>query len=115
MFYDRFVNLCESKGVSLSKAATEAGISKSLVTKWKNNSIKLPSPDVLDKLSNYFGISVAELISENGQNNKPTPVSGDELSDAEHEFIKLFRLVPEQDRDLVVEMVRAALRSKGLL
>ena len=61
-------------------------------------------------------MSVAFLLGqEEEQKNKPTTVSGDELSDAELEFIKLFRLVPEQDRDLVVEMVRAALRSKGLL
>ena len=64
MFYDKFVYLCKQKDVSPSKAAMDAGISKSLVTKWRTNRVKTPSADVLDKLSSYFGVSVSELLSE---------------------------------------------------
>lgn len=64
MFYDKFVCLCKQKEVSPSKAAMDAGISKSLVTKWRTNQVKTPSADVLDKLSSYFGVSVSELLSE---------------------------------------------------
>lgn len=64
MFYDRFAYLCKQKGVSPSRAALDAGISKSLVTKWKNNNTEIPSPDVLNKLSKYFGIPVSELLDE---------------------------------------------------
>ena len=38
-----------------------------------------------------------------------------ELSDAEDELIKLFRLVPEENRQMVLDMIRAALKSQGLL
>ena len=55
MFYDKFVLLCTLKGVSPSKAAVDAGISKSLVTKWKVNGVDVPSPEILKKLSTYFG------------------------------------------------------------
>ena len=115
MFYDRFVALCESKGVKKTRAAIDAGISKSLVTRWKDNGVKIPSPEVLKKLSAYFGVSISELLGENEQKEKPANDNVDELSEDELDLIKLFRLVPEQDRDLVVEMVRVALRSKGLL
>lgn len=64
MFYDKFAHLCNVKGVSLSKAAIEAGISKSLVTKWKNSNIEIPSPEVIAKLSKYFEIPVSELLGE---------------------------------------------------
>lgn len=64
MFYDRFVSLCNKKGVSPSRAATDAGISKSLVTKWKSNNTEIPSPDVITKLSKYFCIPVSELLGE---------------------------------------------------
>lgn len=64
MFYDRFAYLCKRKGVSLSRAALDAGISKSLVTKWKNNSTDIPSPEVIGKLSKYFEIPVSELLGE---------------------------------------------------
>ena len=64
VFIDKYLSLCKERGVSASFAATEAGISKSLITKWKNNKTVVPSPEVLQKLSSYFGISVAELLDE---------------------------------------------------
>lgn len=64
VFYDRFAYLCKQKDVSPSRAALDAGISKSLVSKWKTNNTAIPSPDVLSKLSRYFGIPVSELLGE---------------------------------------------------
>ena len=85
MFYDRFVYLCSKKGVSPSRAAIEAGISKSLVTKWKTNNAKDPSPDVLRKLAAYFSMPVSELL---GEENKKAPTENGErsVSDAELKF-----------------------------
>ena len=62
MFYDRFVQLCKQRGVSTSKAAIDAGLSKSTVTKWKKDPETKPSGNVIDKLCRYFGISVSELL-----------------------------------------------------
>lgn len=64
MFYDRFMELCKQKGEKPSRAAIDAGISKSLVTKWKNNASEIPSMDVLDKLAKYFNIPVSDLLNE---------------------------------------------------
>ena len=43
MFYARFLALCKEKGVSTSKAAIDAGFSKSTVTKWKRDPAAKPS------------------------------------------------------------------------
>lgn len=72
MFYDRFASLCSQRGISPSRAAVEAGISKSLVTKWKTNKVKYPSADIAQKLATYFGLSVAELLDEESE-KAPTP------------------------------------------
>ena len=64
MFYDTFVGLCKKKGISVSRGALEAGISKSLVTKWKTNRTEIPSTDVLSKISRYFDIPVSVLLGE---------------------------------------------------
>ena len=103
VFYDRFVNLCELKGVSLSKAAVEAGISKSLVTKWKNNSINIPSPEVLDKLSKYFGISISELLGENEQKEKPAISEDDRLN---AEFIELFSKLSDAEKTMMISQLK---------
>lgn len=85
MFYDRFIYLCSQKGVSPSRAAMDAGISKSLVTKWKNNNAKDPSPDVIRKLSKYFNISVSELLGEEIE-KAPTEDGERSVSDDELKF-----------------------------
>ena len=64
MFYDKFTCLCREKGISASRCAMEAGISKSLVTKWKKNQTTVPSSEVLTKLSDYFHVPVSELLGE---------------------------------------------------
>lgn len=77
MFYDRFVMLCESRGVSPSRAAVDAGLSKSTVTKWKRCPDSRPTGNVIDKLTKYFGVSVAELLGE--EESQPAKVSQTDL------------------------------------
>ena len=64
MFYDRFVALCTQRGETPSRAALNAGISKAIVSKWKQNPAAFPSGPVAEKLANYFGITIPELIDE---------------------------------------------------
>lgn len=85
MFYDRFVELCNSRGVTPSRAALDAGISKSLVTKWKINRSKMPSADVIQKLSVYFGIPVSEFFEEENK-RAPTETGERRLSDEDIMF-----------------------------
>ena len=60
MFYDMYAALCKSKGISLSRAADEIGLSNSTVTKTGAT----PSGDTLTKVAAYFGVSVDDLISD---------------------------------------------------
>ena len=69
----------------MSRAATEAGISKSLVTKWKTNSVEIPSPEVLNKLSKYFNMPISELMGEEGE-KMPTNTGRREISDEDIQF-----------------------------
>ena len=57
MFYDIYKALCEQRGVSLSRAAAEIGLSNATVTKWKKTGAA-PGGDTLTKVAAYFGVSV---------------------------------------------------------
>ena len=88
MFYDKYAQLCKRRGVSMSAAALEAGLSKSLVTKWKTNKVDVPSPDVLKKLSAYFCMPVSELLGEDEiETKKEQPTEYGELSEKQKAFI----------------------------
>ena len=83
MIYDTFLLLCKKKGLSPSRAALEAQISKSLVTKWKNNGTEVPSPDVLKKLSDFFGVTPNYLLGYDTQKN---PNDGKELKNMAKDY-----------------------------
>ena len=109
MFYDKYSQLCTNKGIAETKAAIEAGISKSLVTKWKNNRTAVPSTEVLKKLSVYFNIPVSVLLEE----EKPT-VTGEqkeipdqpELTEEDRELLEILKLIPADAKRNFLEMGR---------
>ena len=67
MFYDVFKRLCDEKGVSCNRAATEMGLSNATATKWKKTGAT-PSGDTLSKIAVYFDVSIDDLL---GNEEKP--------------------------------------------
>ena len=96
MVYDKFCDLCSQKGVSPSKAAMDAGFSKSLISKWKSKQEIVPSSEVLQKIADYFGVSVDYLLGKEKQ-----PADG-ELSDEEKAMLDLFRQAGDDARRLAL-------------
>lgn len=60
MFYNIFTRLCTQKEVTPSAVMRAIGLNKSSATYWKKGSI--PSSDTLQKLADYFGVSVDYLL-----------------------------------------------------
>ena len=99
MFYDNFINLCKRKKIAPSKAAIDAGFSKSLVSKWKANPNTVPTVDVLKKISDYFGITVDELLGKEKQ-----PTEG-ELHPANKKLMELSRTLPPEEAEKVYKAI----------
>lgn len=105
MFYDRFKQLCDQKGVSCNKAALEIGLSNATPTKWKKTGAT-PSGDTLDKIAAYFGVSTDYLL---GKETKNTPATGGEredvLDDVDIAFYGEYKELTEEDRATIRDMV----------
>lgn len=97
MFYDMYAALCKSKGISLSRAADEIGLSNSTVTKWKKTGAT-PSGDTLTKVAAYFGVSVDDLISD-----AQTEVG---MQDQLIAFYGEYKELSEDDKAVLRDMVR---------
>ncbi len=93
MFWQQFTSLCAAVGKAPNVVAAEVGIKSSgTVTGWKNGAI--PRASVLTKLSDYFDVSVCDLIGE--QKEKSTPKDGDGLSEKQRMvYERLAKLTPE--------------------
>lgn len=76
MFYNNFVYLCNKSGKSPSAAAEEMGYQRSVVTRWSKGTA--PRQATLQKVADYFGVSVSDLVSE--QKEKSPAPEGAELS-----------------------------------
>lgn len=90
MFIDIFERLCESRGVSPSRVLDDIGMYRSTHTNWRNGGE--PSNPTKKKIADYFGITVAQLMS--GEIEKAPA----EEAEADGEMIKLleeFRSNPE--------------------
>ncbi len=63
VFYDKYAELCQQKGITPTAAALEIGLSKATPTKWKTSGAT-PSGENLKKIAVYFGITESELLSD---------------------------------------------------
>lgn len=71
-FTDNLQALMSAKGISRRRLAKECGISPSAVNSWFNRSAENISLQTLKKLSDYFGISIEELVHGRNQAHEIT-------------------------------------------
>ena len=104
MFYDRFVQLCNLKGVSRTKACVDCGVSRTAWHKWEDGAT--PNGATIHKFSAYFGVSVGYLLGE--EENMPTENVGHtvELDDIEFALYGGFKELNDDDKETVLDMIR---------
>lgn len=77
---ERVKQLCKEKGVSMNAAESEMGLAKGYISKLGNSN---PNQKTLQKMSEYFGVSVEYLITgkEEDSEQKITSLSKSEELD----------------------------------
>lgn len=114
MFWENFVKLCASRNTKPNPVAAKLGISSGSVTKWKNGA--KPNDTTLQKIAQYFGVSVDFLLGKTEQKEKPAGVP-DELWEELCKDEDKMRLaiwicqLSSEDLDRVEKLLDAALLS----
>jgi transcriptional regulator with XRE-family HTH domain len=62
IFYSSYISLCAKHNKSASKVAEEIGLSRASANGWRNGA--MPSEVNLQKIADYFGVSVEYLKGE---------------------------------------------------
>lgn len=71
MFFETYKKLCEEHGEKPYSLPVKLGAkSNSIVAQWKNGS--LPRPEMLQRIADYFEVSVGHLIDGEEKKEKPT-------------------------------------------
>lgn len=93
--------------VTQKEVAQYLGVNPSSVNDWIKCK-KYPRIDKIEMLAKYFGILKSDLIEEKGINkNLPQPQM---LTEGENALVELFRCVPADKQQTVLEMIRVALQ-----
>ena len=62
MFWDTYKKLCDEKKIAPTAAGVAIGVTNAAVSKWKKGAV--PNGVTLQKIADYFGVSVAYLLGE---------------------------------------------------
>lgn len=116
MFYENVNRMCKERRVSITKMATDIGLSNAASSSWKKGSV--PKGDTLQKIADYFDVSIDVLLRDTqatgqtiGEAHGSSVVFGgnsgnvsssyndadseeSKLSDQEMEIIRSFRALP---------------------
>lgn len=108
--YNTLKELCNKKGISLSKMCEEVKIPKSTPTELKMGRTKTLSSSTMLKVANYFNVSISYLLGEEEKEEKP--VTKDELSDSRAKLIELAKSVPEDKVDLFLRVMQSIVEAE---
>ncbi|WP_231176016.1 helix-turn-helix domain-containing protein [Helicobacter pylori] len=97
MFYDNYLRLCNSVRKTPSAVALEIGLTKPSVSRWKSGS--MPTDATLQKVADYFGITVDELLGKEKQ-----PTEG-ELHPANKKLMELSRTLSPEEAEKVYKAI----------
>ena len=105
MFYDLFCQLCEQKGVSVTRATVEMGLSRTIGSKWKRTGAT-PNGETLNRIAEYFGVTTDYLLTGEGTKTAAIDVVDDDL----REYLDELRSRPE--KRLLFSVTKNATRSQ---
>ena len=111
----RIKTLRQEKGLTLEQVADIVGVGKSTVRKWETGMIANMRRDKIADLAKALGTTPAYLMGwKEEDTKKEESPSEPQLTEGEKVLIDLFRKVPEDQQQLVLQMIRAALSTPKL-
>lgn len=106
----RIKELRQERGMTLEQVADIVGVGKSTVRKWETGMIANMRRDKIAALAKALGTTPAYLMGwkEDDKSQSPDKI---ELTEGEKALLELFRKVPKEQQELVLQMIQAALNA----
>ena len=118
-FCEKLRQLREERNMSLSEFANLLGTSKQVLSRYERGE-NTPKITTVAHYADVLNVSLAYLTNDNVTDKagsalvdkKTSPPEEPKLSEGERDLVDLFRLVPEDKQQMVLEMIRIALKTK---
>ena len=105
----RIKALRQEKGLTLEQVADVVGVGKSTVRKWETGMIANMKRDKIADLAKALGTTPAYLMGWEENEEKNDSPTEPQLSEGEKVLLDLFNRVPEDQQQMVLQMIRVAL------
>ena len=110
---DRIKSLIEQSQKTYQELEKSTGIKKSSLQRYASGATSKIPLDVIEKLSIAFNVSQEYLMGWSDSEKKELPSEEIKLSEGEELLLELFRRVPEDKQQIVLQMIRVALGSQS--
>lgn len=105
MFYKKYIELCNSKGLTPSYVGLQIGVTKATVSGWKKGS--LPRDTQLQKIADYFEVPISYFSDETEEKEK-APVSNKKTET----LLKLIEMLTPENQDRLIDNISAMLKEQ---
>ena len=117
--YSKRVDTCGSRiakalairGMRQAELCKLAKVPKSSLSLYLSGAYE-PKQDRIYSIAKALNVSEAWLMGYDVPMERETPSGEVQLTEGERQMLELFKLVPEDQQHLVLEMIRAALRTR---
>ena len=97
---DRIRTLANAQGLSLPALEVKLNLGNGTISRWSKSA---PNTDKLSRVADFFHVSLDYLLGRTEKKNSPDELV---LTEGEMDLIKLFRLIPEEQQKVFLEMGR---------
>lgn len=104
---DRIKEMRKKKGLTLLEVAEYLGVQEATVQRYESGNIKNLKHETICKLAELFGCDPRYLVGWTENNSGLHEAT---VTDEEKMLLDLFRRVPEESQQMVLDMVRIALK-----
>lgn len=94
MFKQNFIRLCNKKGVAPTVVCQQVGLSNAAFSCWTDESV--PRQSTLLKISEYFGVTVEDLLCDE---KEKSPIKREEFDEASEYLAQIAQEIKSLDDD----------------
>lgn len=110
----RILQIILDKGISYGELSKRTGIPKSALQRYATGQTPKIPIDRIEAIAKALNVSSAWIMGWESDNfkNKKAPEKNYALSEGEEYLLELFRKIPDDKKQLAIEMLKAALQAK---
>ena len=98
--------------MTMEELGNIVGVQKSAIRKYESGMVENIPRSSIKKMADAFGVSPSFLMGWTEEEKIPSAAEP-KLNEGEEALLNLFRLIPEDKQQMVLEMIRVALGTQG--